>query len=134
MKVLFMAGFGPIVPPGRQSEEEALYDSTLGLPFEREGTYLHTGAIEGVKHFALWPLDQAAESCFGKPEWPDDLPVSAAWIEFDVENLQEATEELEAAGYQLLVSNRMEPWGQGVSRFLAPDGLLVGLTYTHWMR
>ena len=27
--------------------------------------YLHTGGLDGVKHFALWPLAQAAESCFG---------------------------------------------------------------------
>ena len=40
--------------------------------------------LNGVKHFALWPLTQAAESCFGMDQWPVDLPVPQAWIEFDV--------------------------------------------------
>jgi hypothetical protein len=37
-------------------------------------------------------------------------------------------------GYQMLLKNKKEPWGQTVSRFLDPDGLLVGLTFTPWMR
>ncbi len=34
----------------------------------------------------------------------------------------------------MLVKNKKEPWGQTVSRFLAPGGLLVGITFTPWMR
>ena len=34
----------------------------------------------------------------------------------------------------MLVKNKKEPWGQTVSRFLAPDGLLVGITSTPSMR
>jgi hypothetical protein len=34
----------------------------------------------------------------------------------------------------MLVKNRKEPWGQVVSRFLSPEGLLVGVTFTPWMR
>jgi hypothetical protein len=30
----------------------------------------------------------------------------------------------------MLVKNRRELWGQTVSRFLSPDGLLIGITYT----
>ena len=41
---------------------------------------------------------------------------------------------MESRGYRLLVSNRTEPWGQVVSRLLSPEGLLVGLTMTPWMR
>ena len=60
MKVLFIAGFGPIVRDLGASE--ALYQETLALPLEGEGDgYLHTGALPGAKHFALWPLSQAAE-------------------------------------------------------------------------
>jgi hypothetical protein len=33
-------------------------------------------------------------------------------------------------GYRMLVKNRRELWGQTVSRFLSPDGLLIGITYT----
>jgi hypothetical protein len=47
--------------------------------------------------------------------------VSQAWIEF-------------SQGYQLLVATRTEPWDQLVTRLLGTEGLLVGITHTHWMR
>jgi hypothetical protein len=34
----------------------------------------------------------------------------------------------------MLVKNKKEPWGQIVSRFLAPEGMLVGITYTPLVR
>jgi hypothetical protein len=37
-------------------------------------------------------------------------------------------------GYRLLVSAKREPWGQTVTRFLGPEGLLVGVTHTPSMR
>jgi catechol 2,3-dioxygenase-like lactoylglutathione lyase family enzyme len=132
MNVLFVAGFGPIV---REPEgSEAFYTGMLGLSFERDGDYLHTEQLAGAKTFALWPLSQAAESCFGTKAWPTDIPVPQAWLEFDVENLTAATEELKAKGYNLLVEARKEPWGQIVTRLLSPEGLLVGVTYTLSMR
>jgi hypothetical protein len=33
----------------------------------------------------------------------------------------------------MLVKNKKEPRGQTVSRFLAPEGLLVGITFTPLM-
>ena len=84
----------------------------------------------GVKHFALWPLAQAAESCFGTDQWPGNLAVPQAWIEFDVDNIEKATAELKSQGYELLVATRKEPWGQVVTRMLGPEGLLVGITHT----
>jgi len=134
MKVLFVAGFGPIVPDDLLSKAGDLYGDALGLQFQRTGAYLHTEDIEGVKHFALWPLSQAAESCFGVPVWPQGLPVPQGWLEFDVADIAEATAELVSRGYQLLISDRLEPWGQAVTRFLSPEGLLVGLTHTPWLR
>ncbi|MEE8619806.1 MAG: VOC family protein [Dehalococcoidia bacterium] len=133
IKVLFIAGFGPITQDQRLSKR--LYADTLGISFEEmDNGYLHTGEVEGAKHFALWPLSQAAESCFGSSEWPKDLPIPQAWLEFDVENIDLATEELKQLGYSLLVSTRKEPWGQTVSRFLSPEGILVAVTHTPWMR
>jgi hypothetical protein len=41
---------------------------------------------------------------------------------------------LKQRGYTLLVDTREEPWGQTVTRLLSPEGLLVGLTYTPWLR
>jgi len=131
--ILFIAGFGPIVRDADASRK--LYVEALEIPFKEEsGGYLHTSALQGAKAFALWPLSQAAESCFGSPTWPGSLPVPHAWLEFDVESVETATAELESKGYPMLVKNRKEPWGQTVSRFLDSDGLLIGLTFTPWMR
>jgi catechol 2,3-dioxygenase-like lactoylglutathione lyase family enzyme len=131
--VLFVAGFGPIVRDAAASRK--LYAETLGLPLKEDaGGYLHTGSMDGVKHFAIWPLAQAAESCFGTDQWPAHLPVPQAWLEFDVENIEKATAELKSQGYQLLVAMRTEPWGQVVTRLLGPEGLLVGVTHTPSMR
>ena len=64
MKVLFVAGFGPIVRD-----------------------YVASDDLPGVKHVGLWTLAEAAEE-----------------------------------------------WGQTVARLLSPEGLLVGVTVTPWMR
>ncbi len=107
----------------------------LDIPFKEEsGGYLHTDALRGAKEFALWPLSQAAESCFGNSTWPDSLPAPHAWLEFDVDSVERATAELESMGYRMHIKNKKEPWGQTVSRFLDSDGILVGLTFTPWMR
>ena len=62
------------------------------------------------------------------------MPIPQAWIEFDVDDVAAATAELAARGYRLLVAARDEPWGQTVTRLLGPEGLLVGITATPWMR
>ncbi|HET6169263.1 MAG TPA: VOC family protein [Terracidiphilus sp.] len=131
--ILFIAGFGPITRDTQASRE--LYAEALAIPFKEEaGGYLYTSAVQGAKHFAVWPLAQAAVSCFGSSVWPETLPAPHAWLEFDVENVESATERLESRGYRMLVRNKKEPWGQIVSRFLDSDGLLIGLTFTPAMR
>lgn len=133
VKVLFIAGFGPIARDLEESRK--LYVDSLRLPLKEEsGGYLYTPDIPGAKHFASWPLTQAAQSCFGKESWPDDIPAPQAWLEFDVEDVEAATAALESSGYRMLVKNKKEPWGQVVSRFLSPEGLLVGITFTPLMR
>jgi hypothetical protein len=132
-KVLFIAGFGPIVSDVAVSRK--LYGGTLAIPFKEEGGgYLHTDALPGAKTFALWPLSLAAQSCFGHESWPTTMPVPQAWLEFDVEDVAAATAELEAQGHRMLIRNKTEPWGQTVSRFIDADGLLIGLTFTPWLR
>jgi catechol 2,3-dioxygenase-like lactoylglutathione lyase family enzyme len=135
MKVSFVAGFGPIVrgvDAGR-----AFWGDGLGIPLEEAApSYWTNDDLEGVKAFALWPLDQAAESCFGAETWPEEIPAPQAWIEFDVESpagVAAAVAELEAAGHRVLRGAREEPWGQTTARLLSPEGLLVGVTYTPWM-
>ena len=131
--VLFISGFGPIVRD--QESSRKLYAEDLGLSFtEEEGGYLHTEEVEGAKTFALWPLAHAAQSCFGTDTWPSEVPIPQAWLEFDVEDVEAESKELERRGYKLLVSVRKEPWGQVVSRLLSPEGLLIGVAYTPSMR
>ncbi len=133
IKVLFIAGFGPVVRDTTRARE--LYGATLGIQFKEEGGgYLHTESLQGAKTFALWPLSQAAQSCLGTDTWPNDIPVPQAWLEFDVEDVEEATAALEAQGHRMLVKNKKEPWGQTVSRFLGPEGLLIGITFTPFFR
>jgi len=131
--ILFIAGFGPIVRDLDKSR--GLYGELLRIRFkEEDGGYLHTEALQGAKSFALWPLSEAAKSCFGKASWPDNIKAPEAWLEFDVDSVQKATAQLELRGHRMLVKNKKEPWGQTVSRFISPEGLLVGLTFTPSMR
>jgi hypothetical protein len=132
-EVLFIAGFGPI--DRDTAESRKLYADSLGIPFQEDaGGYLYTGALQGAKHFALWPLSQAAQSCFGTDSWPDNIPVPQAWLELEVENVEKATAGPQSRGYRMLIKNKTEPWGQTVSRFISPEGLLVGVTFTPSMR
>src|SRR5262249_39564121 len=104
LHVLFIAGFGPIVRDTVKSRH--LYGDVMKIPFKEEsGAYLHTEAMSGAKTFALWPLSQAAQSCFGKDSWPDNVLIPQAWLEFDVGSVEGATAELESKGYKMLVKN-----------------------------
>lgn len=133
MKVLFIAGFGPI--PDDLSPTRKLYSEDLEIEFnEYEGGYMHAQKIEGSKGFAIWPLSLAAEDCFGTKEWPEEIPRPQAWLEFEVGDINEASEEMKRKGYRLLIDCYKEPYGQIVSRFLSPEGLLVGLVITPWLR
>jgi|SRR5688572_31901148 len=135
LKVLFVAGFGPIVRDKRASK--SFYVDTLGLPLEAQPDnpdYLHGQKVDGVRYFALWPLAQAAQSCFGTSEWPEHVPAPHSWLELDVEDVTSASRVLKERGYKLLVDDREEPWGQTVTRLLSPEGILVGVTFTPWLR
>jgi len=135
VKLSFVAGFGPIVRDVAASR--GFWGEQVGIEMEEAApNYWATDKVEGVKAFALWPLSQAAESCFGSAQWPDDIPVPQAWMEVDVESpeaVRAAAAELEAAGHQLLRGAQEEPWGQTTARLLSPEGLLLGITYTPWM-
>ncbi len=133
MKILFIAGFGPI--PDDLPQSRKLYSEDLGIEFnEYEGGYMHAQNLDGSKGFAVWPLSLAAEDCFGTKNWPDGVPRPQAWLEFEVENVKEATEEMKRKGYKFLVDTYKEPYGQIVSRFMSPEGILVGLVFTPWLR
>jgi hypothetical protein len=132
MNVVFIASIAVVASDPPTSRK--LFIDDLGLPLEGEGDgYYSSGNIPGAKHFGVWPLMQAAEACFGTPEWPVDRTVPQASIEFEVEEeagVAEAGGELQRAGYELLHPARKEPWGQTVTRLLSGDGLIVGISYT----
>lgn len=132
MEILFVAGFAPIVPI--PAEGAAFYRDTLGLPLKTvSGDYLAVDGFEGSKHLGVWPLTDAAQSCFGDPEWPAHIPIPQATIEFEVADVEAAVAELRAQGHVLIHDTRVEPWGQTIARLLGPEGLLVGLCITPWL-
>src|SRR5213083_2913608 len=128
MKISFVAGFGPIVRDVDASR--AFWSSCLGIALEEAAPgYWASDDLEGVKAFALWPLGQAAESCFGTDSWPEEIPAPQTWVEFDVESVEavgDALAELREAGHRILSGPREEPWGQTTARLLSPEGLLTG--------
>lgn len=129
MNVQFVTSVAPIVRDADASR--SFYRDALGLSFEgEEGDYLFTHELEGVKHFGLWPLSEAATACFGITEWPADIPVPQASIEFEVADVAAAAAELTAKGYRLIHDARTEPWGQVTARLLSPEGLLVAVCHT----
>ena len=131
MNVLFVASVAVVAADPPQSRK--LFIDALGLPLEGEGDgYYSSGSVPGSKHFGVWPLAEAAEACFGTPEWPAGRVIPQASIEFEVadaEAVAAAGNELQREGYELLHPARTEPWGQTVARLLTEDGLIVGISY-----
>ena len=115
------------------SESRRLYMDSLGLPLKQlDGEYFASEEIEGCKHFGVWPLEQAAQACFGTTSWPADVPVPQVSLEFEVADadaVAAGADELRSAGYGLLHDPRQEPWGQTVARMLSPEQLIIGLSY-----
>ena len=135
MNVQFVAGIAVVAADPPRSRE--LYVDALGLPLEAgEGEeYFHSERVDGTRHFGVWPLAQAAQACFGKDEWPAEITVPQASIEFEVEDaaaVAGAAAELEERGFRLLHGAREEPWGQTVARLLSVEGLIVGISYAPW--
>jgi catechol 2,3-dioxygenase-like lactoylglutathione lyase family enzyme len=132
MEILFVAGFAPIVADPEAGR--AFYKDALGLPLEVvAGDYLAVDGFGGTKHLGVWPLADAAVSCFGSPDWPPHVRIPQATIEFEVADVAAAAAELEALGHVLVHPTRVEPWGQVIARLLGPEGLLIGVCFTPWL-
>jgi catechol 2,3-dioxygenase-like lactoylglutathione lyase family enzyme len=131
MDVLFITSVAVVTADPPRSRQ--LFMGALGLPLKGEGDgYYSSGNIAGSKHFGVWPLAEAAQACFGTPEWPAGRVIPQASIEFEVKDpdaVAMAGDELQRAGYELLHPARTEPWGQTVTRLLTEDGLIVGISY-----
>jgi len=135
MDIRFIAGFAVIAPDPATSRR--LYLDALGLPLEASAgsDYFHSEGISGARHFGVWPLAEAAEACFGSPEWPQGVTVPQASVEFEVADraaVASAAAELRDAGFELVHDAREEPWGQTVARLLSAEGLIVGISYAPW--
>ena len=132
MEVRFVAGVTPIVESAEKARE--FYGRELGLPVRAEEGDYSVADLEGVKHFGLWTLKDAARSTFGAEEWPDGLPRPQVTIEFEVNDVRGAVAELKSRGVDVLQDTKIEPWGQTTARLLSPEGMLLGVTYTPWLR
>ena len=132
MDILFVAGFASIVPD--PSAGASFYRDALGLPLKVvSGEYLAVDGFDGSKHLGVWPLADAAQSCFGTDTWPAHIPSPQATIEFEVADVDSAVAELKDKGLTLIHETRVEPWGQTIARLLGPEGLLIGLCITPWL-
>ena len=131
MDVQFITSVAVITPD--RSVSRRFYVDALGLPLTAEGDgYLHSEDIDGCKSFGVWPLTQAAQACFGTPNWPAERPVPQVSIEFEVadaDTVQVAADELKDKGFALLHDARTEPWGQTVARLQSSEGAIIGLSY-----
>jgi catechol 2,3-dioxygenase-like lactoylglutathione lyase family enzyme len=132
MDIQFVTSVAMITADPARSQE--LYLDTFGLPLTDDSGsgYFHSEDVEGTRHFGIWPLSQAAQACFGEDEWPAHLATPQVSIEFEVADraaLDDAADELTAAGHALLHPPREEPWGQVVARLLSPEGAIVGVSF-----
>jgi catechol 2,3-dioxygenase-like lactoylglutathione lyase family enzyme len=132
MDIQFIATLAVITPDPQNSRE--LFIDALGLPLEATpgSDYFHSERVDGSKHFAIWPLSEAAQACFGTPQWPADRTVPQMSLEFEVRDadaVQSAAEELSQRGFVLLHEPREEPWGQTVARLQSQEGSIIGISF-----
>ncbi len=134
MKIQSIAGFATITKHPQKSAK--LYKEILGLGLESQEDYLFIDKFPGSNHFGVWPLHMAAQSCFGTNEWPSNFPEPTSTVEFELgspEEVAEAVEELKQSGQQFVHDSIQEPWGQTIARFLSPENVLIGLSFTPWL-
>ena len=132
MDIQFIASIAVITSEPKKSRE--LFMDALGLPLEAGpgSDYFHSEQVDGSKHFGIWPLSEAAQACFGTPDWPADRVVPQMSLEFEVSDadaVQSAAEELRQRGFSLLHDRRKEPWGQTVARLQSEEGAIIGISF-----
>lgn len=131
MQIEFVTSVAVISPDPARSRQ--LYMDAFGLPLRQlDGEYFASEEVGGCNHFGVWPLEQAAEACFGTRQWPEGIAVPQLSLEFEVsgaEAVGAAAEELTSRGFELLHGAKQEPWGQIVARLLSPEGAVVGVSY-----
>jgi catechol 2,3-dioxygenase-like lactoylglutathione lyase family enzyme len=133
MNVRFVAGVSPIVESAPSARR--FYGEQLGLPVQAEpGSDYTEVTMDGLKHFGLWTLADAARSTFGRDQWPESIARPQATIELEVDDVPAAVDELRERGLEVVQATRLESWGQTTARLLSPEGLLIGITYSPALR
>ena len=89
--------------------------------------------IPGVIHFGLWSREAAAGAAYGDRTAVDQVTPGLT-IEFEVDEVPDASQALERRGLKLIHGPKVEPWGQTTARFLVPSGALCGIAETPWAR
>ena len=127
-----VAGVGEIVEDVEAAV--AFYRDVLGLEVEHEsGNDYAEVKVTGINHYGLWGRRAAAESILGDANLADQVPLGFA-MGFEVDSVEEDSVAATGRGLALIQQPKSEPWGQVVSRFLLPSGLVGELSETPWAR
>jgi len=112
----------------------AFYRDTLGLEVKQQvGDDYAVVAVPGVLHFGIWNRTHAALATFGNRDAADRIPLGFT-LEFEVDNLERAADEVAAGGCEVVQPPHVEPWGQKTCRAIALGGGLLGFAETPWAR
>ncbi len=110
------------------------YRDVLGLEVEHEpGAAYGTVKVDGILHFGLWSHAAAAGAAFGDESATDRVQLGFS-IGFEVDAVDEASQQMESGGWELAQAPKTEPWGQKTSRFFALSGALCEISETPWAR
>ena len=127
-----VAGVGEIV----ENVEAAVtfYRDVLGLEVEYEGDGEYAEVkVSGIAHYGLWGRRHAAASIFGDANLAAQVPLGFA-MGFEVDSVHEAAMTTGERGLEIIQPPKTEPWGQVVTRFLLPSGLVGEFAETPWAR
>jgi catechol 2,3-dioxygenase-like lactoylglutathione lyase family enzyme len=112
----------------------AFYRDTLGFEIkqQQDDDYV-VFAVPGILHFGVWSRSAAAQATFGDRAAADSIPLGFH-IEFEVDDLNQTAEQIDASQCVLVQPPHEEPWGQKTTRAIAPGGGLIGFAITPWAR
>jgi catechol 2,3-dioxygenase-like lactoylglutathione lyase family enzyme len=112
----------------------AFYRDTLGFEIkQQQGDDYAVFAVPGILHFGVWSRSAAAQATFGDRAAADSIPLGYH-IEFEVDDLNQTAEQIDASQCVLVQPPHEEPWGQKTTRAIGPGGGLIGFAVTPWAR
>jgi catechol 2,3-dioxygenase-like lactoylglutathione lyase family enzyme len=112
----------------------AFYRDTLGFQVKDQmGDDYAVVVVPGILHFGIWNRAHAALATFGTRDAADRIPLGFT-LEFEVDDVDTAAQQVAVAGLDVVQPPHMEPWGQKTTRAFAPSGALLGFAETPWGR